>query len=479
MDDAVAAQALRESEELHRITLINMSDAVFITNDDGDFTFVCPNADVIFGYSMDEVLAMGRIARLLGRELVDRRELAAAGEVKNLEHEIVTKDGARRVLLVHVKQVAIRRGTILYVCRDITERKQSELTIRRNDERLKLALEAASMGTWDWDLSTGDMSWSPETHRILGDGEGTRSPSFDSFLDLLHESDRDRVRHTMTDAMDRGASYETEFRVVGYDEVERWVMGKGKALRNGKPLRMLGVFADFTDRHRVERELRELGGRLIDAHEQERIRLSRELHDDIGQRVGLLAAELSVLGRRLDDPRADVQRQIAALSAQTSEIGSELHRMSHELHPARLAQLGLEASIRGFCNELAEARHVDVQVDIADLPGELDADVALCLYRIAQEALQNVVKHSGASRASLTLGAAGSELAPQRVRRRCGLRCACGTGQGHARAREHARACEDRAGSDDRDVSARPRDPRRCARSVRLERFSERCSVRL
>ncbi len=71
MADTVPAEALQESEELHRITLLNMSDAVFITNDDGLFTFICPNVDVIFGHSLDEVRAMGRISGLLGRELIE------------------------------------------------------------------------------------------------------------------------------------------------------------------------------------------------------------------------------------------------------------------------------------------------------------------------------------------------------------------------------------------------------------------------
>ncbi len=107
MDDTVSAQALRDSEELHRITLMSMSDAVFITTDAGAFTFICPNVDVIFGYSHDEVRAMGDITRLLGRELIDRDTLAAAGEVQNIEHRIVTRRGERRDLLVHVKQVNI------------------------------------------------------------------------------------------------------------------------------------------------------------------------------------------------------------------------------------------------------------------------------------------------------------------------------------------------------------------------------------
>ncbi len=410
MDEAVSERALRESEELHRITLLNMPDAVFITRDDGVFTYVCPNVDVIFGYRQDEVQAMNQISRLLGRELIERAWLVESGEARNVEHEIVTKGGTRRSLLTHIKEVAIREGTTLYVCRDITERRQSEQKLRRNEERLTLALQAASMGTWDWDVPTGEMDWSPETHRIFGDDARTQTPSFDSFLDRVHPADRDRVFRTMANAMDRAASYETHFRVRGYDEVERWVMGKGKAWKNGKLLRMLGVFVDFTEHHHAAEELSELSGRLIHAYEQERIRLSRELHDDVAQQVSLLAAEVSLLHDRLRHASADVRQEIEKLSAHIEEIGSGLHRVAHELHPARLAQLGLADSIRIFCREMADVRRISIRVEIAGIPSEIESNVALCLYRITQEALQNVVKHSRASRAIVALAAARNEI---------------------------------------------------------------------
>jgi PAS domain S-box-containing protein len=401
--DQAATQALRESEELHRVTLLNMSDAVFITDDHGVFTFICPNADLIFEFGPDEIRAMERIARLLGRELVDRELLAASGEIRNIEHEITTKSGSRRALLVHIKQVAIKGGTTLYTCRDVSERKEAEQTLRRNEERLTLALEAASMGAWDWDIPAGTMTWSPETHRLLGDATGARTPSYTSFLERVHHSDRDRVSRTMAEAMEGSASYETEFRVRGYDDRERWVMGKGKALKNGKPLRMIGVFVDLTARHHIEQELRELSGRLIHAHEEERIRLSREVHDDLAQRVALHAAELSVLRSRLKDAPADVSEQIAALLAQTADISSALHRFSHQLHPARLESLGLEAAIRRLCRDVADAHHLAIDVNISGVPSSIHDDTALGLYRMTQEALQNVVKHSGAARARVTL----------------------------------------------------------------------------
>lgn len=410
MDDMVSVLALRESEELHRITLLSMSDAVFITDDDGVFTYICPNVDVIFGYGHDEVRAMDRISRLLGKELVEPGQVAAVGEVRNIEHEIETKGGARRVLLLHVKHVSIRRGSHLYVCRDITERKEFEQALRRNDQRLALALDAASAGTWDWDVPSGEMTWSPETHRLFGDPACRRSPSMEAFLERVHPHDRDRVAGAMAEAMNRSAHYEMEFRVVGYDGSERWVLGKGRALRNGKPLRMLGVFVDFTDRHQAEQELRDLGGQLIRVHEQERIRMSRELHDDIGQRIALLSAELALFGQALGDAPPQISGQIARLAAQAGEIGPELHRLAHELHPVRLEQLGLAASVRALCEDLATARKMRVELELADTPASLDRDVALCLYRIAQESLQNVVKHSGTGRALVSLRVDGTDV---------------------------------------------------------------------
>ncbi len=132
-----AYQALRESEELHRATLSSISDAVFLADDDGAFTFICPNVDVIFGYAPDEVQAMGRIARLLGDDLYDRSDLAVKGEIRNVERDVTSKSGDRRTVLIHLKRVSIQGATVLYTCRDVTERKLAEKELAA--ARLELA----------------------------------------------------------------------------------------------------------------------------------------------------------------------------------------------------------------------------------------------------------------------------------------------------------------------------------------------------
>ncbi|MFC6954964.1 bacterio-opsin activator domain-containing protein [Halorubellus litoreus] len=117
---------LRQSEELHRVTLNNMTDTVLITNEDGEYTYVCPNVHFIFGYTAEEIHEQGTIDDLLGSDLFDREELAAEGVLKNIETTAVDKAGREHTLLVNVREVAIQDGTLLFSCRDITKRKQRE-----------------------------------------------------------------------------------------------------------------------------------------------------------------------------------------------------------------------------------------------------------------------------------------------------------------------------------------------------------------
>lgn len=117
---------LRASEELHRVTLNNMTDTVLITDESGAYTYVCPNVHFIFGYTAEEIRAQGTITDLLGEELFDREALAANGVLKNIERTVTDKAGREHTLLVNVREVSIQDGTLLYSCRDITKRKQRE-----------------------------------------------------------------------------------------------------------------------------------------------------------------------------------------------------------------------------------------------------------------------------------------------------------------------------------------------------------------
>lgn len=119
-------EALRESEQLYHAVLGNIADVVLLTDDDGAFRYISPNVEVIFGYRHEEVQALGGVGRLIGERLFERARLAAEGEIRNIEREIVAKSGEQRTIVIHAKKVSIESGTVLLVCRDVTERKAAE-----------------------------------------------------------------------------------------------------------------------------------------------------------------------------------------------------------------------------------------------------------------------------------------------------------------------------------------------------------------
>jgi PAS domain S-box-containing protein len=127
-----AEEALRESEELHRVTLSSISDTVLITDHTGMFTYVCPNVHVIFGYSQEEVKGLRTVDRLLGAGFFDPCLLDGREEVENIERRIADKAGMQHVLLVNIKRVSIKGGTFLFSCRDITALKKAQEALHRN-----------------------------------------------------------------------------------------------------------------------------------------------------------------------------------------------------------------------------------------------------------------------------------------------------------------------------------------------------------
>jgi len=170
----------------------------------------------------------------------------------------------------------------------------------------------------------------------------------------------------------------------------------------GKIYQYVAIHHDITKRNVAQEEAHILSARLMGAQEKERARLARELHDDLSQSLALLSIQLQSIGRA-SDTKADIKYQVAELTDQIQSLATDVHRISHELHPSKLTQLGLEAALRGFCREISAAKGLKVRFESFQVPRDLPNDISLCLYRVAQEAVQNAVKHSGASIANLRL----------------------------------------------------------------------------
>ncbi len=189
----------------------------------------------------------------------------------------------------------------------------------------------------------------------------------------------------------------------------KWIDSRGKVVADdGHPPTLYGASLDITGRKNAENAIHDLSGKLMKAQEKERARLARELHDDLSQRLALLSIRLEAL--KATPIYEGGKREIDHLIDDIQELTGDVHRISHELHPAKLGQLGLEAALRGFCREIDRAHPLKVSFTAANIPRELSDHTSLCLYRVAQESLQNVVKHSRARSANVELCVEGDEL---------------------------------------------------------------------
>ena len=150
-------------------------------------------------------------------------------------------------------------------------------------------------------------------------------------------------------------------------------------------------------------QLRGLAGRLVTVQEEERRRIARDVHDDIGQRVASLSIALSAAKRRVPQSEGPLAQELSVLQQEARRVASDLRRLSHELHPAALEQLGLLEAVRGRCAQVQAESGVQIELEAVGEWPEVEGAVTLCLYRVAQEALRNVTQHARARSVRVSL----------------------------------------------------------------------------
>ena len=219
------------------------------------------------------------------------------------------------------------------------------------------------------------------------------------FLDRhLHAEDK----HKMF-SQQQADQYDLTFRLIAFDRRVVWFHTLiSVTSRFDRTRRMSGFMIDISERKRAEETLRDLSGRLIAAQEKERSRIARELHDDFNQRLALLAIELEQLGRQTAKD-AESRQLLKKLQKQTQEISGDLHRLSHQLHSNKLDHLGLAAAVKSLCEEMSESAALKVVFHQKGFPAAIPKELDLCVFRVAQETLANVVKHSGAQSVRVAL----------------------------------------------------------------------------
>jgi signal transduction histidine kinase/ABC-type uncharacterized transport system substrate-binding protein len=282
-------------------------------------------------------------------------------------------------------------------------RRRSENELAIAYDRLRMSMEASTSVAWDADYRSGRNRWFGDTGTMFGLSGGHHNVSIGDFLQRVHGDDRGRVGAAIATAKENREPYAAEFRVIRADGAVRWIAARGKFYYapNGDLERMLGMAIDVTERRVAEEALSRLSGQLINAQEEERRRIAREIHDDFQQRVAVLAIELESLYTETDEEKKITRARLRDLVEQVNGLGTDLHSLSHRLHSSTLDSMGLVAALKGLCSEFRKHHELDVSLIAQNVPQKIPNEEALCLFRIAQEALQNARKHSKAQAAEV------------------------------------------------------------------------------
>jgi PAS domain S-box-containing protein len=274
------------------------------------------------------------------------------------------------------------------------EHEQAAQVVRESEERFRLVANTAPVMIWmsgtDKLCNYFNQPWLEFTGRPLEAELGN------GWTEMVQPEDFRHCVNTYQEAFDRRDPFEMQYRLRRHDGEYRWLLDIGVPRLNpdGSFAGYIGSCIDITERKLAEDSLASVGRRLIEAHEEERTWIARELHDDIAQRIALLAVELERFDHPVPDPAVDIHEYLQHARRRISDLGQDVQALSHRLHSSKLEYLGLVTAAKSFCRELSEQRKVRIDFKHADLPARIPNEISLCLFRVLQEALQNAVKHS-------------------------------------------------------------------------------------
>ncbi len=320
--------------------------------------------------------------------------------------------------------------------------------LREGEERLRFALAVSGTAVWDWNIVTGGLAWNDGKQQLFG--QGTEMPRLVSdFLIHIHDDDAQGIAAQTSAALQTDDVTEMEYRLVRSDGEIIWVRTMGRIFArdaSGEATRMMGVLSDITPQKEAEIILRrsheEMQGqaksareeladlrrrllaRLVEAQEAERLRLSRELHDQMGQTLTVVAMNVGGLADFVRETlrgllphneavAIELERRVAGLQGQLGALGEQVGSLARELRPPSLDTLGLPSALQQLVSEWARATGIGAQFDVLGLENRgarFAPEIEVALYRVVQEALTNVARHSGARTVSVLLQQPVGEL---------------------------------------------------------------------
>ena len=409
---------LHESEERLRLAFAGAQEGVWDWNVETGAVVYSPRWKQMLGYADDEIgphvstweqlLHPDDHARAkVLNDAVERGQPTYEGEFR-LRH----KDG--HYVTVLTRGLPIRRegdGRLVRIVGthlDITQRRRTELALRESEERLTLAFAGAQEGIWDWNLETDAVVYSSRWKQMLGYGDDEIEPHISAWERLVHPDDRaaaDRAHESVT----RGQpTYEAEFRLRHKEGHYIHVLSRGFAVRRdagGPVIRIVGTHFDLTERRKrdAERARTELLAHLVFVQEDERRRIARDMHDQFGEQLTALSLRIALL-KEACEQKADLAGHLEALDTIAARLDRDVDQLVWQLRPTALDDLGLQPALTNYIQEWSQRANIAAELHTSGLLDDrLAPEVETALYRIAQEALNNVAKHSRARRVEVIL----------------------------------------------------------------------------
>lgn len=338
------------------------------------------------------------------------------------------------------RRVTSVAGTV----RDITEQRHVDEALRQQRARYDFVAEGSDVGFWFCDLPFEKLIWDSRVKNHFWLDADVEPVTIEMFYARLHPEDRERTRQAMERSINGHSQYDVEYRTISPDGRQKWIRAIGRCFydESGKPVRFDGVTQDVTVRKQTEealsasearyRELaenldrqikartleleerndqilraseglRELSGRVLRVQDEERRRIARELHDSAGQILTALGLELGSLAEDIQKVAPQLNGNLSSALELVQQLHREIRTTSYLLHPPLLDEAGLQSALSWYLDGLRERSGIDIQLDIPEGFGRLPRDLELVIFRLVQESVTNIHRHSGSASAEIRM----------------------------------------------------------------------------